>query len=58
MMSNFKRIGKITVVSVLTLLTVISCKKDDEFFDIEDPQGIDSKIWGDEGAIGLFLNRT
>lgn len=46
------------VLSVLTLLTVISCKKDDEFFDIEDPQGIDSKIWGDEGAVGLFLSRT
>ena len=41
------------------LVTVLSsCKKDSEFFDIEDPQGIDSDIWNDEGAVGLFLNRT
>ncbi|HRG93082.1 MAG TPA: RagB/SusD family nutrient uptake outer membrane protein, partial [Chitinophagaceae bacterium] len=35
-----------------------ACKKDKEFFEVEDPQGIDSKIWHDEGAIGLFLNRA
>jgi starch-binding outer membrane protein, SusD/RagB family len=57
-MKYFKNISKITVLKVLTLLTVISCKKDDEFFDIADPQGIDSKIWADEGAVNLFLNRT
>lgn len=45
-----------TVVIISTVLA--SCKKDDEFFDIEDPQGIDSQIWNDEGAVGLFLNRT
>jgi len=57
-MSNFKKLSKVAALVAMVVLTVISCKKDDEFFDIEDPQGIDSKIWGDEGAIGLFLNRT
>lgn len=57
-MSNFKKLSKVIALVTMMVLTVISCKKDDEFFDIEDPQGIDSKIWGDEGAIGLFLNRT
>jgi starch-binding outer membrane protein, SusD/RagB family len=59
-MSYFRNISKIKIAGVLMLVlfTVTSCKKDEEFFDIEDPQGIDSKIWGDEGAIGLYLNRT
>ena len=47
------------IAAVLLLVTIFSsCKKDSEFFDIEDQQGIDSKIWNDPGAIGLFLNRT
>lgn len=47
------------IIAALALFTVLSaCKKDSEFFDIEDPQGIDSRIWSDEGAVGLFLNRT
>jgi starch-binding outer membrane protein, SusD/RagB family len=51
--------GKSMVMAALILFTVFSaCKKDDEFFDIEDPQGIDSRIWSDAGAVGLFLNRT
>ena len=51
--------AKTMVIAALALYMVFSaCKKDDEFFDIEDPQGIDSKIWSDEGAVGLFLNRT
>ncbi len=46
-------------IAALALFTVLSaCKKDAEFFDIKDPQGIDSRIWSDEGAVGLFLNRT
>lgn len=46
-------------MAALAALTVLgACKKDSEFFEIEDPQGIDSKIWSDEGAVGLFLNRT
>jgi len=51
--------GKTMVIAALALFTILSaCKKDDEFFDIKDPQGIDSRIWSDEGAVGLFLNRT
>jgi hypothetical protein len=51
--------GKTMVIAALALFTVLSaCKKDDEFFDIDDPQGIDSRIWSDAGAVGLFLNRT
>jgi starch-binding outer membrane protein, SusD/RagB family len=46
----------LATIAIITLL--VSCKKNDEFFDVEDPQGIDSQIWNDEGAIGLFLNRT
>lgn len=45
-------------LAVLLLTLLASCKKDSEFFDIEDPQGIDSRIWSDPGAVGLFLNRT
>lgn len=44
--------------SVLLITMLSSCKKDSEFFDIEDQQGIDSRIWSDPGAVGLFLNRT
>jgi starch-binding outer membrane protein, SusD/RagB family len=51
--------GKRYVLAAVALLTLLTaCKKDDEFFDVEDPQGIDSQIWNDEGAIGLFLNRA
>jgi hypothetical protein len=58
-MIYIKNTGKIIVIAALAIFTVFTaCKKDSEFFDIEDPQGIDSKIWSDEGATGLFLNRT
>ncbi len=58
-MKYIKNTGKIMVLSALAIFTVLSsCKKDNDFFDIEDPQGIDSDIWNDEGAVGLFLNRT
>ena len=51
--------AKTMVIAALALCMVFSaCKKDSEFFDIEDPQGIDSRIWSDEGAVGLFLNRA
>lgn len=54
-----KNTGAYIMVSAVLLLTILaSCKKDAEFFDIEDPQGIDSRIWNDPGAVGLFLNRT
>jgi len=47
------------VIAALALLMVLSaCNKNSDFFEIKDPQGIDSRIWSDEGAVGLFLNRT
>jgi starch-binding outer membrane protein, SusD/RagB family len=58
-MKSIKKSGKIMMLVILAAITILqSCKKDDEFFDIEDPQGIDSKIWSDAGAVDLFLNRT
>ena len=58
-MKKLKYTGAYVVAAILLLsATLSSCKKNSEFFDIEDPQGIDSRIWEDEGAIGLFLNRT
>lgn len=51
--------GKLLTLLLLALIAAMpACKKDKEFFDLEDPQGIDSDIWNDEGAVGLFLNRT
>lgn len=56
-MTHLNKIGKLVLAAALILVvTLPSCKKD--FFDIEDPQGIDSDIWNDQGAVGLFLNRT
>lgn len=49
---------KMVLAAAATITLLASCKKDSEFFDVEDPQGIDSRIWHDEGAIGLFLNRA
>lgn len=50
--------NRIVVTTALLLAVLFSCKKDSEFFNIEDPQGIDSRIWNDPGAVGLYLNRT
>ncbi len=55
---NIKAGAKLFTAALAVVTLFASCKKDDEFFDIGDPQGIDSKIWNDEGAVGLFLNRT
>jgi len=58
-MKQLKYTGSFILAAILLLsATLSSCKKDSEFFDIKDPQGIDSRIWEDEGAVGLFLNRT
>lgn len=54
---NFK--NKLTGVAILGIAltaALTACNKD--FFDIEDPNGIDSRIWDDPGAVGLFLNRS
>lgn len=58
-MKQLMNSGKLLSLLLLALVAVLpACTKDDEFFDLEDPQGIDSDIWNDEGAVGLFLNRT
>ncbi len=58
-MRYIKNTGKLMILAALAVFTILqSCKKDEDFFNIEDPQGIDSKIWSDEGAVGLYLNRT
>jgi hypothetical protein len=56
---KFRKHIVITLATAVILSAIIfsSCKKD--FFEIEDPNGIeDAQMWEDEGAIGLFLNRT
>jgi hypothetical protein len=58
-MKYFKNTGKVAIITIIAFFVALSdCKKDEEFFDIDDPQGIDSKIWSEEGAVDLFLNRT
>jgi len=58
-MKHIRSAGTNMIALAMLMLTILaSCKKDSEFFDIEDPQGIDSRIWDDPGAVGLFLNRT
>jgi starch-binding outer membrane protein, SusD/RagB family len=56
---KYKKFISVTLatVALLSIVTLSSCKKD--FFEIADPNGfevVDS--WDDEGAVGLFLNRT
>jgi hypothetical protein len=58
-MKYISNTGKTMVIAALALIMIFSaCNKNSDFFDIKDPQGIDSRIWSDEGATGLFLNRT
>jgi hypothetical protein len=57
-MKHIKHI-RISVLAATLLVALVfsSCKKD--FFEIEDPNGFEVvNSWNDEGAIGLFLNRT
>ena len=47
----------LVIVCLLSMAILSSCKKD--FFEIEDPNGLEVVgSFEDEGAIGLFLNRT
>jgi len=57
-----KYINQITITMKMGILLCVvilaSCKKKD-FFEIEDPNGFEVvNSWDDEGAVGLFLNRT
>ena len=49
-------IRTLALLAVASTVTMTACRKD--FFDVEDQNGIDSKIWDDEGAVGLFLDKT
>jgi hypothetical protein len=56
-MSYYKYIRNTALIVAFTSALVLpSCKK--SFFDVPDTAGIDSDIWNDEGAVGLFLNRS
>lgn len=46
----------LTIASAISLLAMSGCKKD--FFDLKDRNGIDSRIWDNEGAVQFFLNDT
>ncbi len=50
------KITGVAIIGFALAATLSACNKD--FFDIEDPNGIDSRIWDDPGAVGLFLNRS
>lgn len=52
--NKMKFIKKIAILA-LAVTAFAGCKKD--FFDLPDPNGIDSDIWNDEGAVNLFLNK-
>ena len=54
-MKSANKIFKKLVLLLLVITVAAGCKKD--FFDLEDPNGIDSDIWNDEGAIRLYLDR-
>lgn len=44
------------LAAVFVSATLAGCNKD--FFEVEDPNGIDSEIWNNAGAIDLLLNRA
>jgi len=55
-MRTKKMIRTLALLAVASTVTMTACRKD--FFDVEDQNGIDSKIWDDAGAVGLFLDKT
>ena len=55
-MRTKKMIRTLALLAVASTVTMTACRKD--FFDVEDQNGIDSRIWDDAGAVGLFLDKT
>lgn len=49
------KLVKAVLAMVFVSAAFTACKKD--FFEIEDPNGIDAAIWNNDGAINLLLNR-
>jgi starch-binding outer membrane protein, SusD/RagB family len=56
MNSLIKIFTRYSTLSLLLVCILCACKKD--FFDLKDQNGIDSRIWDNEGPVNLFLNRT
>lgn len=54
-LNNKITIKKCMLALILGAAVAGGCKKG--FFDLEDPNGINSDIWHDEGAVTLFLNK-
>src|ERR1051325_2980653 len=54
---NYKKLLRQVSVAARIVTLVAGCKKADDFFDLSDPNGIDSDIWNDEGAVNLYLNK-
>ncbi len=56
-MKYIKPINLALITVCITAVVLFSCKKD--FYEIEDPSGLEVEgAFEDEGAVGLFLNRT
>ncbi len=56
-MKKIKNIQMLLIAGCLLIVSLSSCDKD--FFEIEDPNGLEDEVmWQDAGAIDLFLNRT
>ncbi|MFY7793013.1 MAG: RagB/SusD family nutrient uptake outer membrane protein [Chitinophagaceae bacterium] len=55
-MRTKKMIRTLALLAVASTVTMTACRKD--FFEVEDQNGIDSRIWDDAGAVGLFLDKT
>jgi hypothetical protein len=51
-----KKTYKKLLVAALFVTVIAGCKKD--FFELEDPTGIDADIWGDAGALTCFFIRA
>jgi hypothetical protein len=57
MILNRNKIKLAFLAATFAVVGITSCNKDSEFFDIEDPNGIDADIWNNSGAVDLLLNR-
>lgn len=51
-----KKIKTAALGALFASALLAGCEKD--FFEVEDPNGIDSEIWNNAGAIDLLLNRA
>jgi starch-binding outer membrane protein, SusD/RagB family len=54
-MKSYQSIMKATLTVVVVSAMASGCKKD--FFNLEDPNGINSNIWNDEGAVTQYIDK-